>query len=86
MTKIILPSALSLLILACRTVGVSHTAGGFAEVSPEGRATQERVRDLVRSSGMRMIGPNCLGVLNTDPAISLNATFAPHWPPAGNIG
>ena len=35
---------------------------------------------------MRMVGPNCMGVLNTDPAVSLNATFAPTWPPAGNIG
>jgi acetate---CoA ligase (ADP-forming) len=66
--------------------GLVVISAGFAEVSPEGRAAQERLRDLVRSSGMRMIGPNCLGVLNTDPAISLNATFAPHWPPAGNIG
>lgn len=33
-----------------------------------------------------MVGPNCMGVLNTDPAVSLNATFAPTWPPAGNIG
>ncbi len=66
--------------------GIVVISAGFAEVSPEGRAVQERVRDLVRSSGMRMIGPNCLGVLNTDPAISLNATFGPQWPPAGNIG
>jgi acyl-CoA synthetase (NDP forming) len=35
---------------------------------------------------MRMVGPNCMGVLNTDPAVALNATFAPHWPPAGNVG
>jgi acyl-CoA synthetase (NDP forming) len=34
---------------------------------------------------MRMIGPNCMGLLNTDPAVSLNATFAPHWPAPGNI-
>jgi acetate---CoA ligase (ADP-forming) len=66
--------------------GIVVISAGFAEVSPEGRAVQERVRDLVRSSGMRMIGPNCLGVLNTDPAFSLNATFGRYWPPAGNIG
>ncbi len=66
--------------------GVVVISSGFAEVSGEGRAAQARLRDLVRSSGMRMIGPNCLGVLNTDPAVSLNATFAPHWPPAGTIG
>jgi acetyl coenzyme A synthetase (ADP forming)-like protein len=66
--------------------GLVVVSAGFAEVSPEGRAAQERLRDLVRASGMRMIGPNSLGVLNTDPAILLNATFAPPWPPAGNIG
>ncbi|HSD10547.1 MAG TPA: GNAT family N-acetyltransferase, partial [Candidatus Binatia bacterium] len=66
--------------------GLIVISAGFAEVSPEGRAAQERLRDLVRASGMRMIGPNSLGVLNTDPAISLNATFAPPWPAAGNIG
>ena len=33
-----------------------------------------------------MVGPNCMGILNTDPAVSLNGTFAPAWPPAGNVG
>jgi acetyl coenzyme A synthetase (ADP forming)-like protein len=66
--------------------GVVVISSGFAEASSEGRAAQARLRDFVRSSGMRMIGPNCLGLLNTDPAVSLNATFAPHWPPAGTIG
>ncbi|MBI4516978.1 MAG: GNAT family N-acetyltransferase [Deltaproteobacteria bacterium] len=66
--------------------GVVVISSGFAEVSAAGRAAQQRLTELVRASGMRMVGPNCMGVLNTDPAISLNATFAPTWPPAGNIG
>jgi acetyl coenzyme A synthetase (ADP forming)-like protein len=66
--------------------GVVVISSGFAEASAEGRAAQERLARLVRGSGMRMVGPNCMGVLNTDPAVSLNATFAPHWPPSGNIG
>ncbi len=66
--------------------GVVVISAGFAEVSPEGRALQQRLTALVRGAGMRMIGPNCMGILNTDPAISMNATFAPNWPPAGNIG
>src|SRR5262249_37539098 len=61
-------------------------SSGFAEASEDGRAAQQRLTALVRGSGMRMVGPNCLGVLNTDPAVSLDATFAPTWPPAGNIG
>ena len=66
--------------------GVVVISAGFAELSAEGRAVERRLTQLVRSSGMRMVGPNCMGVLNTDPAVSLNATFAPAWPPAGSIG
>jgi acetyl coenzyme A synthetase (ADP forming)-like protein len=66
--------------------GVVVISAGFAEVSAEGRRTETRLRQLVRGAGMRMVGPNCMGILNTDPAISLNGTFAPFWPPAGNIG
>ena len=47
-----------------------------------GRAAEKRLRQLVRGSGMRMVGPNCMGVLNADPAVSLNATFARSLPPS----
>lgn len=50
---------------------------GFSETGPEGRALQARLLDKVRGHGMRMVGPNCLGLINTDPAVQLNATFAP---------
>jgi acetyl coenzyme A synthetase (ADP forming)-like protein len=59
---------------------------GFAEVSQAGRERERRLLEIVRGSGMRMVGPNCMGVLNTDPAVSLNATFAPTAPLRGNIG
>jgi acetyl coenzyme A synthetase (ADP forming)-like protein len=73
----------------CAAAGVHAVvviSSGFAEVSAEGRAAEDRLAHLVRGAGMRMVGPNCMGVLNTDPAVRLNATFAPHWPPAGNVG
>ena len=60
-------------------------SAGFAETKGDGEAAQERLVSLVRGSGMRMVGPNCMGILNTAPEISLNATFAPARPPAGNI-
>ncbi len=66
--------------------GLVVISAGFAEASPEGREVQDRITQLVRASGMRLVGPNCMGVLNTDPQVSLNATFAPHWPPMGNVG
>jgi acyl-CoA synthetase (NDP forming) len=61
-------------------------SAGFAEVSAEGRAEQERLRALVRGWGLRMVGPNCMGVLNTAPEVALNATFAPTAAPSGNVG
>jgi len=76
-------------ITECVRVGV-HSAviisSGFAEVSDAGRARQQRVFEIARQSGMRLVGPNCMGVLNTDPAVRLNATFAPVEPPTGNLG
>lgn len=59
---------------------------GFAEVGESGQAAERRLFELVRGSGMRMVGPNCMGIINTDPAVRLNATFAPVEPPTGNIG
>lgn len=66
--------------------GVVIITSGFGEISQEGREAERRLVDLCRASGMRMVGPNCMGVLNTDPATSMNAVFVPPWPPAGNIG
>ena len=51
----------------------------------EGREREERLLEIVRSAGMRMVGPNSLGVLNTTAAVSLNATFARATVPAGHL-
>jgi len=58
----------------------------FAEVGPEGRARQEDLVRICRQSGMRLIGPNCMGIINTDPEIRLDATFAPVLPGEGRVG
>lgn len=58
---------------------------GFAEVGEEGRGRQQKLLDLVRRHGIRMVGPNCLGVINADPAVRLNASFSPVFPAAGRI-
>ncbi len=49
---------------------------GFAETGPEGAEAQKRLLDFVRGSGMRMIGPNCLGIINCHPDVQMNATFS----------
>ena len=56
---------------------------GFKEVGAAGAAAEKELVEMCRSAGVRMVGPNCLGVLNTDH--SMNATFAPSVPPAGKI-
>src|SRR5438093_392112 len=58
---------------------------GFAEADESGRVLQKQLLERVRGYGMRMIGPNCMGLLNTDPRIQLNASFSPVFPPAGHI-
>lgn len=60
-------------------------SAGFADAGPEGAERERQLLALVRRSGMRLVGPNCMGVLNTDPGVSLNATFAPTRPPAGGV-
>jgi acetyltransferase len=66
--------------------GLVIITAGFREVGPEGARMEVELEAIVRRYSMRMVGPNCMGVLNTDPAISMNATFAPGMPPAGRAG
>ncbi|MEU9787134.1 GNAT family N-acetyltransferase [Streptomyces phaeochromogenes] len=66
--------------------GLVVVSAGYAESGPEGR---ERQRELVRQArtyGMRIIGPNAFGVINTSPEVRLNASLAPEMPRAGRIG
>ena len=60
-------------------------SAGFAETGEEGRAAQAELTAKVRAAGIRMVGPNCLGLLNADPEVALDATFAPTWPPHGGV-
>jgi acetyl coenzyme A synthetase (ADP forming)-like protein len=61
-------------------------SAGFGETGEEGLARQRELVEICREAGIRLIGPNCLGVLNTEDGISLNATFAPGMPPPGGVG
>ncbi|HLZ38553.1 MAG TPA: GNAT family N-acetyltransferase, partial [Mycobacteriales bacterium] len=65
--------------------GVVVLASGFADTGTPGEAAQQQLVGLARAAGMRLIGPNCLGLLNTDPQVRLNATFAPTSPPPGAV-
>lgn len=60
-------------------------SAGFGECGAEGRAIEREMVRKIRRAGSRLIGPNCMGLLNTDPRFSLNATFSPVYPPAGGV-
>ncbi|MGE0361412.1 MAG: acetate--CoA ligase family protein [Vicinamibacterales bacterium] len=75
-------------VAACLRRGVRGLVvitAGFAEMGEDGKARQDELVRQVRAHGVRMLGPNCLGLLNTEPSVLLNATFAPTWPPAGPV-
>jgi acetate---CoA ligase (ADP-forming) len=61
-------------------------SAGFSETGAEGQTRQAALMRVCRAYGMRVIGPNCMGILNTDGGVRLNATFAPSRPPAGRVG
>jgi acyl-CoA synthetase (NDP forming)/GNAT superfamily N-acetyltransferase len=66
--------------------GLVVVSSGFGEAGPEGRARQEELVRLARANGMRVVGPNCLGIANSDPGVRLNATLAPTLPGRGPVG
>ena len=78
---IVIPAAHVLeAVEACGRKGVQALiviSAGFKEIGPEGAERERELLEAARRHGMRLVGPNCLGLLNTDPKVSLNATFAP---------
>lgn len=65
--------------------GVVVISAGFGETGGQGPEREAALRKILNQYGMRAVGPNCLGVVHTDPAVRLNATFAPHYPPQGKV-
>jgi acetyltransferase len=74
------------LVAECVDAGVRAAiviSAGFRERGAEGAALEQQIQEHLRRSSMRLIGPNCLGIMN--PAIGLNATFVKDPPKAGNV-
>jgi acetyl coenzyme A synthetase (ADP forming)-like protein len=65
--------------------GLLVISAGFSEVGAEGRARQDELLAIAREHGMRIIGPNCMGLINTDPDFRLNASFTPVVPLEGRL-
>ena len=77
------------IVLDCAAKGVHGLvviSSGFAETGEEGRRRQRRLVGLGRSYGLRLVGPNALGLINTAVGQSLNASISPLMPPRGRVG
>lgn len=71
---------------AARIRSLVVVTAGFSEAGTGGRELQAALTEKVRNYGMRMVGPNCMGVINASPEIRLNASFSPLMPQPGRIG
>ncbi len=74
---------------ACAAKGVKSVvvvSPGFAEIGPEGLQRQRELVSVCRDAGMRLVGPNCMGIISLDPESRLNATFSPTLPIEGRVG
>jgi acyl-CoA synthetase (NDP forming)/GNAT superfamily N-acetyltransferase len=96
-----LPGEVDLVVVAVPAAGVIDVAkdaaecgaralvvlsSGFAETGPDGAERERDLLHVARTSGLRVLGPNCLGLAITDPLSPLDATFGPAPPPTGHIG
>lgn len=67
-------------------LGLVIVSSGFADTDSDGLARQREIVKQARLAGMRIVGPNALGIINTDPAVSLNASLAAQAPGRGRVG
>ncbi len=90
MAVIVFPSSVAHMAMQqCGEKGVKSViiiSAGFREVGGAGIEREKEILEIADKYGISFIGPNCLGVINTDPAIHLNASFARKMPERGNIG
>ncbi len=87
---IAVPAAVALdVVRDCGRIGVRGlvvVSSGFAERGPEGLQRQRKLVRVARAHGMRVVGPNSFGMINTDRAVRLNASLAPRMPRDGGLG
>lgn len=77
------------LVKQCQQAQIKNVviiSSGFKEVGGEGKELEAQITNFANENNMNVIGPNCLGIINTADDVCLNATFAPLQPTKGNIG
>ncbi len=86
---IVIPAAMAeAAVDECAAKGVRAIimiTAGFSETGVEGRQREAALVEKIRAAGIRMVGPNCMGLINTDPKVRLDAQFGPVYPPAGRV-
>lgn len=83
------PASIEGLIQEGADQGIRHflvISAGFKEVGGEGAERERRLKALAQKRGLSIVGPNCLGIINTAPEVQMNATFATHMPRRGALG
>ncbi len=89
MAVIVVPAAQVLgVVEACAKKGVKGLViitAGFREIGPEGAKLEDKIVDIAKRHDMRIIGPNCMGVIDATPGVRMNATFSPGVPPSGTV-
>jgi len=65
--------------------GIVIVSAGFREVGEEGLEMENRIAAICKKAGVRLVGPNCLGVINPISSVSLNASFSSRMPTSGDI-
>lgn len=89
MAVVVFPSSVMHLALEqCGQKGIKSAiviSAGFKEVGGKGLEREKKMLEIADKYGITFIGPNCLGVINTDPDVMLNASFARQMPEAGSI-
>lgn len=89
LAMIILPPRLSLeAVKNCvkkKVRAIIIVSAGFKEVGGEGAEIENQIKEICKEAKIRVVGPNCLGVINPDPKVSLNASFSARMPKHGNI-
>jgi acetate---CoA ligase (ADP-forming) len=87
---IVFPSSVAHMALEqCGQKGIKSViiiSAGYREVGEKGLEKEIQIKEIAKKYGINFIGPNCLGVINTDPSVNLNASFARKMPEEGNIG
>jgi acetyltransferase len=82
------PKAVLASIEECGTLGIKNAivvSAGFKEIGGEGVVAENKLKELAKTYGINVMGPNCLGLINTDPKVTMNASFSRRMPPPGNL-